>query len=194
MKRTSIPGAELMASRKFQNIVELREWLEGAGIDLSIWGRGRAKGIVDLWSEYERGESSFHDDPPYREVEVVQIAIRRGNALLIEVEQELADGRRRARLRPPSEKLKQGEEPRAAVMRCLDEELGLTKSEVSVTGTSQRAEQLIDSPSYPGLPTRYLFHIFEAEAAGLPDEDFFRDNTAFDDPVRRHHWGWRLPE
>ncbi len=131
-----------MANRKFQNVMELREWLERAGIDLSIWGRGGAKRIVDLWSEYERGESSFYDDPPCREVEVVQIAIRRGDALLIEVEQELNDGQRRARWRLPSEKLKQGEEPRAAVMRCLDEELGLTKSEVSVTGPSRNPPPL----------------------------------------------------
>ena len=180
-----------MARREFQTMGELADWLVGVGIEPASWGRGEAKRLADLWMEYQSGEATFRDDPPTRLIEVAEIIIRRGDALLIEVEQEFIDGRRRARLVPPSEKMKPGEAPRTAALRCLREELGLTAEDVVMEKEADRTEAVADSPSYPGLSTCYLFHTFEATADGLPDEDFHRDNTAPDDPIRRHLWGWR---
>ncbi len=180
-----------MNRREFESVAELEAWLARAGIDLSAWGRGEAKQTADLWAEYAGGETSFQDDPPLRLVEVVQVIIRRGDLILIEVAQEFNDGRRRVRLRPPAEKLKRDETPRAAAFRCLGEELGLAEGEVSLKGEETTAGNTIISMSYPGLPTRYTFHIFEATAGALPDEDFYRENIP-GDPIRRHLWGWRL--
>jgi hypothetical protein len=33
--------------------------------------------------------------------------------------------------------------------------------------------------------------VVEATTRALPEEDFWRENTAGSDPVRRHLWGWR---
>lgn len=180
-----------MARREFQKPAELGAWLAGAGIDTATWGEGEAKALDDLWGEYLKGESSFDDEPPSRVIKVVQLVIRRGDAILTEIDQLFADGRRRTRMRPPSEKLARGEEPRAAVLRCLSEELGLRAADVVIEREREPYEVISDSPSYPGLPTRYFFHTFEVAAENLPDEDFYRDNSAAGDPVRRHQWGWR---
>lgn len=169
---------------------ELQAWLESAGIDLTFWGRGDAKRVADLWLEYRNGESSFFDEPPFRLIEVVQINIRRGDLILLELEQEFSDGRRRVRSRPPAEKLKQGESPREAAIRCLQEELRLEESEVRLEGEEAAAEEIIISTSYPGLPTHYKLYTFEATTDTLPDEDFYRDNIP-SDPIRHHLWGWR---
>lgn len=183
-----------MAWRDFQNVSELAGWLAASGVDVDSWGQGESKRLSDLWVEYESGEAAFEDDPPTRLLEVAEIIIRRGDTSLIEVEQEFSDGRRRARFVPPSEKLKPGESPLAAARRCLSEELGLTEAGVTLDPVYKLTEGTADSPSYPGLLTRYRFHTFEAAAAGLPDEDFYRDNAAPDDPIRRHRWGWRRTE
>lgn len=180
-----------MTHRQFANPDDLAAWLKAAGIDISNWGQGNAKSVADLWLEYASGESVFDDAPPARVVAVAQVIIRRGDAVLLEIAQEFADGRRRERLRPPSEKLKRGEEPLAAALRCLSEELGLSARDVVIENARPSTVQTVDSPSYPGLPTRYRFTTFDAAAPGLPDEDFYRDNAAPGDPIRRHHWGWR---
>ena len=87
--------------------------------------------------------------------------------------------------------MKTGESPRAAAWRCLAEELGLGEGEVVLSEEYSLTEEEEESPSYPGLMTRYRFHVFAATAAALPDTDFTRDNHAADDPIRRHYWGWR---
>ncbi|HRO25773.1 MAG TPA: NUDIX domain-containing protein [Promineifilum sp.] len=180
-----------MPRRDFQSPDDLVVWLVASGIDVSEWGNGDSKTTADLWHEFVVGESSFIDYPPGRLVEVAQLLIRRGDAILIEIEQEFADGRRRVRMRPPSEKLVRGEEPRTAAIRCLKEELGLSSAEVTVGADHEITEESVDSPSYPGLPTHYRFHTFEVATDSLPDGDFYRENIAPGDPVRRHLWGWR---
>lgn len=180
-----------MARRDFQSPDELTAWLVMSGIDVSGWGDGNSKTPGNLWQEYAAGESSFIDDPPARLVEVAQLIIRRDDAVLIEIEQEFTDGRRRARLVPPSEKVKPGEDPRDAALRCLREELGLASEDVALGETWITTEDMAVSPSYPGLPTYYIFHTFEARVDSLPDEDFYRKNSAPGDPIRRHLWGWR---
>lgn len=179
--------------REFQTQAELAAWLASSGIDLSGWGSGAAKGLADLWHEYRTGETRFEDDPPARVVEVAQVIIRRGERVLIELAQEMADGRRRERLRPPSEKLLAGESPHNAAVRCLREELGLDVAPGELISRGVEEWQS-DSPSYPGLPTRYRLYSFETTGAALPDEPFKRDNAADGDPVRRHWWVWRAKE
>lgn len=174
----------------------LEAWLAAAGIPLEQWGRGQAKTVADLWTEIASGEATLRDNPPRREVAVAQVLIRRGDQLLIEIEQELSDGRRRMRQRPPSEKLQGGEDALAAARRCLAEELGLALPvtqlyEVEPPDTFSRV-----SPSYPGLPTRYAVHTVRVDdealpLAELPPADFWRDNRGNTDPIRRHLWGWR---
>ncbi len=178
----------------FADLPALVAWLAEAGVPLAAWGRGGAKTPADLWAELVAGETTLSDDPPRRAVVVVQVFIRRGGRQLMELEQEMADGRRRARGWPPSEKLKGGEAVLGAARRCLLEELELVVPEAALYESAQPYDRAVDSPSYPGLATVYHVHSVAVAAddlPGLPDADFWLDNTAPADPVRRHCWGWR---
>ncbi len=182
-------------SLTFDNPTALTDWLAANGLPLNDWGRGGAKSVADLWAEVACGETTLGDNPPRRAVNVVQVLIHQGERTLTEIEQAMADGRRRARGWPPSEKLKGGEEALAAARRCLAEELGIITSLDTLCEETLPYEHTLDSPSYPGLPTTYRVHTVALAAddlpAALPEADFWLDNAAPGDPVRRHLWGWR---
>ena len=182
-------------SPSFDNVTALTNWLAANGLPLNAWGRGGAKTAADLWAEVACGETALRENPPRRAVNVVQVLIRRGEQTLTEIEQEMADGRRRARGWPPSEKLKGGEDVLGAARRCLAEELGIIVSPDTLCEDVPPYEHTLDSPSYPGLPTTYRVHTVAIAAAALPAAlpaaDFWLDNAAPGDPVRRHLWGWR---
>jgi hypothetical protein len=172
----------------------LEAWLRAAGIDTLGWGMGGAKTVADLWTELQEGDVLLDETLPLRLVNVVQVCIRRDGRELFEMAQELADGQQRRRNRLPSEKVKVGESYLAAAARCLREELGLNADEFNV-GSELLDEKVrtVDSPSYPGLATRYRLVTVAATAVGLPDTPFWRDNAAAaqGDPVLRHLWAWR---
>jgi len=179
----------------FDNPTVLTGWLAANGVPLADWGRGGAKTVADLWAEVACGETTLRDQPLRRAVNVVQVVIRRGERMLTEIEQEMADGRRRTRGWPPSEKLKGDETALSAARRCLAEELGIFAPLEILCEDASPYQHTLDSPSYPGLPTTYRVHTVAVAAAdlptALPDADFWLDNTAPADPVRRHLWGWR---
>lgn len=180
----------------FETAAALTSWLQNNGIDTSHWGTGTSKTAVDLWQEIQQGESTIQGNPTERVVQVVQIIIEQAGNVLIEVEQELHDGRRRRRHRPPTEKMKAGESPEDTVFRCLQEELGVRPDQVSWLSKSGQKQIKQDSPSYPGLVTRYEFIIFDTAVSGLPPGDFWHENRAEAaiDPARRHYWAWAARE
>jgi hypothetical protein len=180
-------------NHRFRTITDLAAWLDIQGIPRDAWGRGEAKTLADLWAEYESGETAFEDDPPARRVAVVQLRLRRAGKVLVELAQEFEDGRRRERHRLPSEKIKTGEDPFAAARRCLREELDLEPDAAGELAIGEPSEMVADSPSYPGLRTRYILYMVDGTGDTLPEEDFWRANTAAGDTVRRHLWGWRQP-
>ena len=175
-------------------INELEKWLAQRGIDTSEWGTGNTKSVKNLWYEFKEGDMALRDNPLLRVVHVVQVIIRRQNKILIEAMQEFDDGSRRYRNQPPSEKMKSSESPTDAALRCLWEELGINEIDVTFDQSSYKQIQAqADSPSYPGLPTQYTFHLIEAVVAGLPGTDFWHDNETYGegDPVKRHYWVWQ---
>jgi hypothetical protein len=179
---------------QLNNLRDLEEWLTLRGIDISSWGRGGAKTVIDLWYEVVSEEVELQDSPPMRIIQVAQAAIRKGDAVLVEAEQVLDDGQRRSRNLLPSEKMKPGESYTDAVLRCLKEELDIDREYVTIIADSYRQEQKkLLSPSYPGLLTQYTFHRVDVVAEGLPDGSFWRDNVAYGegDPVKQHYWVWR---
>ncbi len=173
-------------------IDELTDWLEQAGVDLTLWDRDGAKTAVHLHRELEEGDCILHDTPPRRTVRVAQLLIQRGEQWLIEVAQEMADGHLRHRNIPPSEKMKRGETVEEGMRRCLQEELGIVNAIIQPDSCRQH-ERTMESSSYPGLVTEYEVYVMKAIVPNLPDHDFWRNNAAYTDgdPIRRHQWGWR---
>ena len=90
----------------FTSSQQLVLWLGEQGIDLERWGEGEAKSVADLWLEILNGETTLHESPPRRQVQVVELLIVRGEQALIEAMQELANGERRYRNHLPAEKIK----------------------------------------------------------------------------------------
>jgi 8-oxo-dGTP pyrophosphatase MutT (NUDIX family) len=181
----------------FDTQAQLRIWLQQQNIDLTQWGHGPAKSLAYLWRELQNGDTLIQEQPPLRVVNVVQVIIRRGDLVLLEKAQEFGNGQRRFRNQPPSEKMRAGEDYLAAARRGLLEELGLQPEQITLFPDTYRQRHTItESPSYPGLPTRYTFHQIEAAVSNLPTTDFWHDNDSYEkgDPVKRHHWAWLDPQ
>lgn len=182
-----------MSKRQFEELEQLLNWLEGQGIETRSWGKGAYKSTQNLWDEYTAGDITFEENPPLRVVQVVQVLVLQDGARLVEKEQILTNGQRRFRDQPPSEKMKAGESRLEAASRCLQEELGVAEEQIrSMQFKQDRMEEVRESPSYPGLLTRYTMHEVKARLSGLPAGDFWRQNAAMSqgDPVKQHLWGW----
>ncbi len=176
----------------FESVTALTKWLHENGVDTARWGDAGSKTPTSLWQELQQGDCTLQDDPPMRIVRVVQVIIRQAGKVLVEIEQELSDGRIRQRHIFPAEKMKPNETPKAAAQRCLQEELGDAHVQtISSVEGGERQEEFV-SPSYPGLQTQYHFFEVEMHVTGLSTSDFWTENiTPTDnDPVRRHHWAW----
>jgi hypothetical protein len=146
----------------------LSDQLEQAGISTATWGEGQAKTLRHLVQEIEAGETVLGDDEDGRLVRRVVV----GNAdvyyrspdgnlfRLKEDRQVFSDGRERRRNlgAAVSEKMHPNEAPAEGMVRGLREELGLA-GPIALTedGTTQ---ETLDSPSYPGLRSRYTRHQF----------------------------------
>jgi len=168
----------------FESEDDLRAWLRGLGIDTSTW----VKSVRDLWKEYVNGETTFADGA--RLISVVRVVIRSGDRVLFEVGQELDGGERRTRNALPSEKMKPGESVRQAALRCVREELGVTVGAEAARPDETPTVEVVASPSYAGLPTRYTFYECEVDVPGLPDGPFPTREDG--DAVSVHHWEWRI--
>ncbi len=177
----------------------LRQTLVAGGVALERWGTGQAKSLENLWEEIATGETRLQAEPLRRVLAgVVQLIIRRGDGrILIEQEQVLEDGRRRARNIPPAEKMLAGETYVDAVRRCLREELRVNPDTAEIlTHTHEVQLEQHDSWSYPGLISLYPIHRVEVRVPGLPRRSFrtVEAAEAADGLVREHLWTWkRLP-
>ncbi|GIW62422.1 MAG: hypothetical protein KatS3mg091_837 [Patescibacteria group bacterium] len=155
----------------------LRQQLESAGIDVSEWGKGQAKTLAHLQKEIESGETVLvkgEQGELLRRVlvcgaDIFYISPDGKKYRLKEYKQVFKDGRERRRNlgQAVSEKMKPGEDPENAMIRGVREELGI-EGEISLVETGVE-EQLLSSPSYPGLQSQYIRHIFEIT---LNDQQF----------------------
>lgn len=180
---------------RLHSLSELHHWLAGHGIPFDSWGRRQdgSKPVTRLWQEIASGESWLTDDPPLRQVAVVSLRIESDGKQLTEVGQLMADGAVRRRNSPPTEKLKPGETPAAGALRCAVEELRVEPHHVQIAAQplSTTVEET-DSPSYPGLRTRYRLHTITAAIPTLPTSAFTTDEAPGSDAaVLTHHWEWQ---
>lgn len=131
-------------------------------LDLTQFGRGQAKTFQELEAEIAAGESEifWEGDRPVRVVQIVSVQVLSPQGeTLMEDRQEFADGRvRRRGLEGVSEKLQPGETALNGARRALAEELGIQKA-VAIESLDQTVEEK-ESPSYPGLQSRYHKHRF----------------------------------
>jgi NUDIX domain len=177
----------------FAGVHELRDWLVSKDVPVHLWGIGQAKRVEDLWSELCAGESVLTDRPLRRQVAVVSVVVRRGDKRLTEVRQLLASGETRTRQSPPSEKMLPGEDVETAAYRCVREELQVPRKSCRIIpGTHTEGSRTRESPSYPGLVTRYRTNEVEMAIPKLRDVAFSTPESAGseDATVKIHYWDW----
>jgi uncharacterized protein YhbP (UPF0306 family)/ADP-ribose pyrophosphatase YjhB (NUDIX family) len=150
--------------------------------------------VENLWAELVEGETRIQNDPPLRLVQIVSVIIRDGKLILVEAGQEFGENQYRYRGMPPTEKIKPGESQVEAAIRCLQEEMEVSPNRVKILSwMAEPEEELQESPSYPGLTTKYIRYKVEAKVDGLPRQPFSTVEAAHDDgdPVKNHQWLWQ---
>ena len=158
------------------HLQELRQQLEEAGVDISVWGKGEAKTLGSLYQELEKGESILQMVDGKLELlryvvsANVYYTTKDGRKLRLQEEKQIfKDGRIRHRNydQPIAEKMKPGEDPKEAMLRCLREELDLNGG--CDLKQIEQYQKKYESQSYPGLESQYIAYRFEVV---LNDEQF----------------------
>jgi hypothetical protein len=154
----------------------LEQRLKNAGINISKWGTGQTKTLEHFQKEIEKGESILATDTKgklLRKVMVVSADVHHISAdsrkfVLKEDKQVFKDGRvRRRNLMSVSEKMKPAENSKEAMIRGIQEELGIDSK--IILEEKEIEKQTIESPSYPGLLSQYINHKFKVS---LNDKQF----------------------
>ena len=151
-------------------IENLRIQLENAGINTAEWGTGQAKTLAHLQKEISGGVTILvtgETGELLRKVIVggadIYYTSPEGKKYRLKEEKQIfKDGRERRRDlgQAVSEKMKPGEEPKEAMARGIQEELGIS-GEIPLTEAGVD-DQTITSPSYPGLKSQYINYRFKA--------------------------------
>eukprot|EP00884_Botryococcus_braunii_P010556 jgi/Botrbrau1/19501/Bobra.0035s0003.1 len=179
------------------SVESLRAWLENSGLCTKAYGTGKAKGLDNLLTEVQRGESVLinNGNKPLRMVRVlVAEIVNAANQVLVEDWQQLPSGAVRQRNRCLSEKMLAAESWKSAVHRGVVEELGSllgTSPSYSVDPASLRTwTRTSKSISYPELESVYELYKVRMSVAGLPETDFQTEEVEAGGTLL-HCWVWR---
>jgi len=171
-----------------------------------VWGTGQAKHVKDFFHEIYSGECEPLTDVSQRVLSVVKVRITcedsEGVWALYETKQKFCrDGRVRDRNRPLAEKKRPDEEPAAAALRGVVEELGSVMSRDQLEGAVASLDDIEQwdetnfSSSFPGLMTRYRLWMvdvcidkFDRSTTG---DKFQSVETPELSTGKVHTWQWR---
>ena len=132
-------------------------------LPVHLYGVGQAKSFDRLVEEIKAGETQiiFENYQPVRLIQVARIYIFCKKQQLIESKQTIkGQGDRFRNLDCVSEKFKLSESALDAACRGIEEELGLYVKYSDLVLLDKKTEER-ESPSYPGLLTRYEFYDFQ---------------------------------
>lgn len=172
----------------------LEALLRSYGFDTTQWGEGATKTVSALWEEIAEGETDM--------IEVDGELIRRTYVAAVDVAATLSDGshyklredrqvfangsvRRRNLMTSLAEKIKPQEETKFAVVRALQEELGIEKpAKVTLAGT-----QLLDknSQTFGGIRTQLELSF---AAVVIDEADFDPDGYVERQPDKTIYFKW----
>jgi hypothetical protein len=163
--------------KEASKVENLKNQLENAGINTSLWGTGQAKTLEHLQKEIDEEETVLipgENGEILRRVvvgkaDVIYISPNGQKFHLKEEKQVFTDGRERQRKLENSvfEKMKPGEDPEGAIVRGIKEELNID-GQIDLERLNTM-EEIVESPSYPGLRSQYILHVFKIT---LTEEQF----------------------
>lgn len=171
-----------------RNTIELQALLNRYHIATDRWGSGSAKTLRHLMTEVETGETLLRETATglLRETAILYVEVlyeQDGHRLrLIEHSQEFADGRVRRRDYLPASLAEKTTVERTRSLasltdearRAVREELGLEVAEQRFVYL-QQDETLEDSPSYPGLLSRFMNFFFSLHLGDDEYRDEYRE-------------------
>jgi hypothetical protein len=140
-------------------------------LPLDKYGVGKAKSFDRLMEEIKSGETQiiFENHQPVRLIQVARVYVFHKERQLVESKQTIkGQGDRFRNLNCVSEKFKLSESALDAACRGIEEELGLYVKNSDLVILGKKSEER-ESPSYPGLVTRYDFYDFRWE---LPEKHY----------------------
>lgn len=191
----------------------LREVLEAADIDTSMFGVDKAKTLTALFGELREGSSCLELDAVTgkicRRVEPVNVQLRHNGYVLVERSQVLPSGKKRERNILLSEKIDPTDaDPLAAALRGIEEELKVQVPLPFPEGLRHCSEEdrtytkHEESASYPGLQATYVTHLICLEllvdspaahlfaGCGLPAGTPFETTEIKTEGTLRLQWQW----
>lgn len=152
------------------SVEDLEECLRAHDIDLSKWGVDGAKTVRHLLKEIQAGETHFRKGARGLVRQIMPSGTRvyhvpaYETGLYLKESHQISrkDGKRTERKRPYSvgEKAKPGETLRESAIRGIREELKIIGDFTILDREKSIREE--DSPSFPGLLTRYIDQRFDA--------------------------------
>lgn len=181
----------------------LKDVLLSAGLPVGTWGDGPTKTYEDLWKEIADGESELAHPSTQDELNQWGEVIRVTNVLGIDVyhqdengrlfrlreeKQLFKDGRgerRRELMTSLGEKIKADEDKASAVIRAVQEELGIS----SVQGVEQGEQTEIwkSTPTYPELSSKLNIYKYSVLINPM---DFRREGYVEDQDSKQTFFVW----
>ncbi|GBG29183.1 Hypothetical Protein FCC1311_054052 [Hondaea fermentalgiana] len=207
---------EILDDTSFQDLSEFRTWLHESGIDTLHWGLARTKSSASLFREIQNKTSVLVIEAAdgdsfriFRLLRVVRVRVKqeieRGRIrYLVEASQELGEtGQLRYRNMLLSSMMRYGENAFNAARRSVEKEMQnintvrgrcIPRRAITAKRDSPRVcVEDLESPSYPGLLTRYILVTVDvALDRRLPDADFCTvEYLPTMHIATKHYWKWR---
>ena len=139
-------------------------------LPIDQYGIGQAKPFEKLIKEIESGETQiiFENNNPIRIIQTARVYVYCKGKQLVEAKQIINGNERFRNFKSVSEKFKLDESAINAAVRGIKEELGIIIRDSDLVSL-ENVKDGKESPSYPGLLTRYDFYDFRWD---MPEKYF----------------------
>lgn len=159
-------------------------------LPIHLYGIGQAKSFDRLVEEIKTGETQiiFENNQPIRLIQVARVYVFCKGQQLVESKQTIkGQGDRVRNLDCVSEKFFLAESAFDAACRGIEEELGLSTRGTDLLSLGKKTEER-ESPSYPGLKTRYDFFDFKWD---MPERHYCPEGYVADEGDCVTFFNWK---
>ena len=197
-----------LLARRPQSSDDMKRMLARAGLPIETWGEGPTKTPENLWQEIVDGETILMSPLTKEKEEEYGEIIRLTSVLAVDVFTEIEgelfhlredrqvfkDGRGERRrdylMTSLGEKIKHNEDRDEAVLRAVQEELGLLEEAIASVTPPKDKDEVIwrKTETYPELPSR--FNSYQYEIHVKPEAVNLEQGYMEDQPEKQIYFVW----